>query len=139
MYRMCDLPLANSLHIIPDFLGFVNRFREILFVFLHKNPRRLPRVFGADNQIRTDDLLITNEVLYRLSYISTLSCDLPIIAYIADFVKRISGKNFGDFAQRKRAAPQERHEIFTCPPIQGAIGVGNRQNPFSPHCIMRGL
>ena len=34
-----------------------------------------PRVFhkyGADNQIRTDDLVITNDVLYLLSYISIL-------------------------------------------------------------------
>ena len=71
---------ANSLHIIPYFFLFVNRFLKILFVFSHKNPRLLPRVFGADNQIRTDDLLITNEVLYRLSYISALNCDLHIIA-----------------------------------------------------------
>ena len=55
-------------------------FSKFFFIFLHKNPRQLPRVFGADNQIRTDDLLITNEVLYRLSYISTLSRDLHIIA-----------------------------------------------------------
>ena len=27
-------------------------------------------VYGADNRIRTDDLVITNDVLYRLSYIS---------------------------------------------------------------------
>ena len=35
-----------------------------------------PRVFhkyGADNQIRTDDLVITNDVLYLLSYISEAS------------------------------------------------------------------
>ena len=29
-------------------------------------------VYGADNRIRTDDLVITNDVLYRLSYISML-------------------------------------------------------------------
>ena len=54
----------------PISLNLSIGFRKIFFAFLHKNPRRLPRAFGADNQIRTDDLLITNEVLYRLSYIS---------------------------------------------------------------------
>lgn len=39
-----------------------------------KNKRRMriahPPFVGADNRIRTDDLVITNDVLYRLSYIS---------------------------------------------------------------------
>ena len=32
-------------------------------------------VHGADSQIRTGDLILTKDALYRLSYISTLSCD----------------------------------------------------------------
>ena len=31
-------------------------------------------LFGAGNQTRTDDLLITNQLLYRLSYSSILAC-----------------------------------------------------------------
>ena len=30
--------------------------------------------FGADSRIRTDDLLITNELLYQLSHISKAYC-----------------------------------------------------------------
>ena len=39
-----------------------------------KAPRHLPRgfLFGAANRIRTDDLVITNDVLYRLSYSSVV-------------------------------------------------------------------
>ena len=34
-----------------------------------ESPRRnLFRIFGAGGQTRTDDLLITNQLLYRLSY-----------------------------------------------------------------------
>ena len=40
--------------------------------------------FGAGNQNRTDDLVITNDVLYRLSHTS----DLVIISYQNCFVKR---------------------------------------------------
>jgi hypothetical protein len=31
-------------------------------------------LFGADEQDRTADLLITNQLLYRLSYIGALPC-----------------------------------------------------------------
>ena len=36
------------------------------------NPRKpkFSRVFGADRQIRTADLILTKDALYRLSYIS---------------------------------------------------------------------
>ena len=34
-----------------------------------------PRVHGADSQIRTGDLILTKDALYRLSYISMLSFD----------------------------------------------------------------
>ena len=39
---------------------------------INKAPRRLAGcfVYGAANRIRTDDLVITNDVLYRLSYSS---------------------------------------------------------------------
>ena len=42
-------------------------------------------VFGAGNQNRTDDLVITNDVLYRLSHTS-MSCDYDIISNIFAFV-----------------------------------------------------
>ena len=31
-------------------------------------------IFGADNQIRTGDLILTKDVLYQLSHISKSSC-----------------------------------------------------------------
>lgn len=42
--------------------------------------------FGAGNQNRTDDLVITNDVLYRLSHTSII-CDFVIIADCFSFVK----------------------------------------------------
>ena len=110
-YAICRWQTLCILYPISAYLSI--GFQKFFSVFLNKNPRRLPRVFGADNQIRTDDLLITNEVLYRLSYISALSCDLPIIAYIANFVKRIWRIFFGDFAQRKSRVGRGGSSIFT--------------------------
>ena len=46
--------------------------------------------FGAGNQNRTDDLVITNDVLYRLSHTS----DLVIISKKKAFVKHISKLSF---------------------------------------------
>ena len=45
----------------------------------------LPYISGAGGRTRTPDLLITNQLLYQLSYTSTFSC-LVIIAYHAIFV-----------------------------------------------------
>ena len=45
----------------------------------------LPYYVGAGGRTRTPDLLITNQLLYQLSYTSTFSC-LVIIAYHAIFV-----------------------------------------------------
>lgn len=42
--------------------------------------------FGADDRDRTDDLVLTKDALYRLSYISDY---LPIIAKNLPFVKSI--------------------------------------------------
>ena len=48
-------------------------------------------IFGAGNQNRTDDLVITNDVLYRLSH--TSACDFVIIpnshAFVKPFLKKI--------------------------------------------------
>ena len=41
--------------------------------------------FGAGNQNRTDDLVITNDVLYRLSHTSII-CDFVIITDWFSFV-----------------------------------------------------
>ena len=43
--------------------------------------------FGAANRIRTDDLVITNDVLYRLSYSSRFSGNGVIIAKETRLVK----------------------------------------------------
>ena len=50
-----------------------------------KNPRkrRVYAGFGADSRTRTDDLLITNELLYQLSHISIsgVSDDTPYLIF----------------------------------------------------------
>ena len=52
-----------------------------------KTPSREDLVFfGAGNQNRTDDLVITNDVLYRLSHTS-ISLDYDIIPNKNPFVK----------------------------------------------------
>ncbi len=38
--------------------------------FKHKKKTRFRRSWEADNQIRTGDLILTKDALYRLSYIS---------------------------------------------------------------------
>ena len=44
---------------------------------------------GADNQIRTGDLMLTKHVLYQLSHISKLFLTtITIIYYTSDFVNR---------------------------------------------------
>ena len=58
--------------------------------------------FGADNQIRTDDLVITNDVLYRLSHISVLSLDDSYIIpnknrFVNPFLKKNQKKLRFDF------------------------------------------
>ena len=57
------------------------------------------QVHGADSQIRTGDLILTKDALYRLSYISTLSCDNGrILSYrmqkIKPFFQAFLGKDF---------------------------------------------
>jgi hypothetical protein len=48
------------------------RYGTILDFSQSPNPRKCftwtELLFGADSQIRTDDLLITNQLLYQLSY-----------------------------------------------------------------------
>ncbi len=55
---------------------------------------------GAGNQNRTDDLVITNDVLYRLSHTSIMPCDYGIIPHLISFVKRFS-KRFSDIFLKK--------------------------------------
>ena len=43
---------------------------------------------GADTQIRTGDLILTKDALYRLSYISILRSADIILAYSAKAVKK---------------------------------------------------
>ena len=53
-----------------------------------KNPHRdCDKGSGAGNQSRTDDLVITNDVLYQLSHASMETTDLTIITKFFHFVK----------------------------------------------------
>ena len=51
----------------------------IAFMLLRykKSAHDCVRIFGAGNQNRTDDLVITNDVLYRLSHTSSAADDCP--------------------------------------------------------------
>ena len=60
--------------------------RGVSFLFVNRlSSQQLDRFYGAGNQNRTDDLVITNDVLYRLSHTST--CDFVIIPNSQAFVK----------------------------------------------------
>ena len=56
-----------------------------------KNALAVARTFGADNQIRTGDLMLTKHVLYQLSHISRSEdhclTTISIIYYPFCFVK----------------------------------------------------
>ena len=76
-----NLPVRHSLNLSGPFgvwvTVWVNHLTHILIhaeksKFATKNPRKLrfSRIFGADSQIRTGDLILTKDALYRLSYIS---------------------------------------------------------------------
>lgn len=49
------------------------------------------RIFGADNQSRTGDLMLTKHVLYQLSYISVKSVLLSTDTIIADSLGFVKG------------------------------------------------
>lgn len=69
-----------------------------------KKARKTPSLFGADNRIRTDDLMLTKHVLYQLSYISIANA-FGIIAKEFGLVNTKAKKLFGffmDFAPTKR-------------------------------------
>ena len=54
--------------------------------------QRFMTLSGADTQIRTGDLILTKDALYRLSYISMLPCgSLDNISQRAENVKGKSG------------------------------------------------
>ena len=98
--------LAVSLSIILHPYPFVKTFFEIFILFTYlpttskktvkkatknQSPEGNPSgLFGAANQIRTDDLILTKDVLYQLSYSSSLPTviSLLIIAKHIGFVKR---------------------------------------------------
>ena len=46
----------------------------------------VPFFVGAGGRIRTPDLLITNQLLYRLSYTSIFECSITI-SYLVNSVK----------------------------------------------------
>ena len=58
---------------------------SVLKISMHnKKTLEYQGFFGADDRDRTDDLVLTKDALYRLSYISDY---LNIISNIADIVK----------------------------------------------------
>ena len=60
--------------------------------FRTKSTRKPPfsGAFGAGNQTRTDDLLITNQLLYRLSYSSLSTCTRGDIEITNQLLYRLS-------------------------------------------------
>ena len=61
--------MSSSLRLLRNFCGLAGEFRQ---------PKDRLRggdhsESGADSRIRTDDLIITNDLLYQLSYIGILS------------------------------------------------------------------
>ena len=75
---------GNDLFVTPLSIRYRRRLQQ------GKNEERLAvfttSLSGAGNQIRTDDLVITNDVLYQLSYTS-IPADLHIIPHNDVFVK----------------------------------------------------
>ena len=75
---------GNDLFVTPLPIRYCRRLQQ------GKNEERLAvfttSLSGAGNQIRTDDLVITNDVLYQLSYTS-ISATEWILADTASFVK----------------------------------------------------
>ena len=75
---------GNDLFVTPLPIRYCRRLQQ------GKNEERLAvfttSLSGAGNQIRTDDLVITNDVLYQLSYTS-ISATEWILADAAPFVK----------------------------------------------------
>ncbi len=55
----------------------------LVTVFVRYRSDRLP--IGAHNRIRTDDLFLTKEVLYHLSYVSAGSLVDPIGPYYGPY------------------------------------------------------
>ena len=51
-------------------------------------------IFGAANQIRTGDLVLTKDVLYHLSHSSKYSFDQTIILQLVGFVKHYFAYNY---------------------------------------------
>ena len=75
---------GNDLFVTPPPIRYCRRLQQ------GKNEERLAvlttSLSGAGNQIRTDDLVITNDVLYQLSYTS-IPADLHSIPHNDVFVK----------------------------------------------------
>ena len=72
----CDLECDFDPGFWDEVAGFCKFKRQIL----QKSPKSIRKPVisdwfnGADDQIRTGDLILTKDALYRLSYISTLFC-----------------------------------------------------------------
>lgn len=80
----CQTVYGNDLFVTPLPIRYCRRLQQ------GKNEERLAvlttSLSGAGNQIRTDDLVITNDVLYQLSYTS-IPADLHSIPHNDVFVK----------------------------------------------------
>ncbi len=70
-------------------------------------------VFGAANQIRTDDLILTKDVLYQLSHSSRFVSTerLIIISEHSTFVKCFFEKISNNFSKKQRKVSTERFPV----------------------------
>ena len=97
--------------------------RITLFLYEKQKTTPIGVVFGAGNQNRTDDLVITNDVLYRLSHTSMLSRDFVIISNANRFVNSFFEKRkyFFAFLQKSRKSEEKRIGRVLTIPILCAI------------------
>ena len=83
------------------------RHRQQIYSLSPLATREIPHIgyeIGAGGRIRTPDLLITNQLLYQLSYTSMLPAKL-ILAEVLSFVN----KNFHKMTEKKSIAFTHSH------------------------------
>ena len=77
---------------------------------------------------RTHDLLITNQLLYQLSYTSVSTGHLPIIHHKRRFVKRFASPPYPKNTEKPQAGPLR---LFVWPALYHSIGANNRSRSRS--------
>ncbi len=102
-----------------------------------KNPRRTPQAkFGADEGTRTPGLLITNQLLYRLSYIGTQNGDRICLRllYGAGDGNRTHAASLGSWSSTIELHPHVASTIIICSPAT-ALQAGSRK--WAGHMLPR--